>query len=178
MVQFPTPYRLSSSSPPPLASSTTNDDDDTETSPTTDDDSRGGNSQLPSSATEGFMVSENLLQLLHKTLKPHAGKLLLQSNCEDVAVWMRNTAVQECQFVDTDTTLLQSTIDDSSPKTSPTKRTLDWIAIGGERAEGARWSSGPILPRNGRTETEVACMLNGTPVHRCLLRCITTTDKS
>jgi tRNA G46 methylase TrmB len=180
MVQFPTPYRLSSSSPPPMASSTTvatNDDIEASATTTNDEDSRGGgNSQLPSSATEGFMVSEKLLQLVHKTLAPHAGKLLVQSNCEDVAVWMRNTAIQDCHFADIEaaTQLLPSTTDDSSvaKPTSPTKRTVDWMAMtgGDDRAEGAGWSAGPILPRHGRTETEVACMLNGTPVHRCLLQ--------
>ncbi|KAI2507215.1 hypothetical protein MHU86_7172 [Fragilaria crotonensis] len=147
MIQFPTPYRLS----------TPND---------STEDIRG-NTQLPASAKEGFMVSENLLRLVNEALVP-GGAMLVQSNCEDVAVWIKKTATTCCNFEAVD---LRSSIRDSerSLPTELTKRTLDWIAMGGERAHGHGWSLAPLLPRRGRTETEVACMLNRTPVHRCLL---------
>jgi tRNA G46 methylase TrmB len=147
MIQFPTPYRLSA--------------------PHSAEGDIRGNTQLPASAKEGFMVSENLLHLVNEALVP-GGTMLVQSNCEDVAVWIRNTATNCCNFETVD---LKSSIQDSehSIPTKVTKRTLDWIAMGGERAHGREWSVAPLLPRKGRTETEVACMLNGTPVHRCLL---------
>ena len=161
MVQFPTPYRLPT---------TLLDLDDEQ------DDSKEGNDQLPSSATAGFMVSEQLLTLIHNALMPDGGKVLIQSNCEDVAVWIRNTAIGRCNFEninnnDDDDVLPVVVPNNDIPPTTPTKRTLDWIAMGGERAQvgAGGWSAGPLLPRKGRTETEVACMINGTPVHRCLL---------
>ena len=37
-----------------------------------------------------------------------------------------------------------------------TRRTSEWAASGGKRAVGTQWLTKSILPRNGRTETEVA----------------------
>ena len=54
---------------------------------------------------------------------------------------------------------------------SVTQRAKNWVATGGERAIGESWSAEPLLPLGGRTETEVACLLDGKPVHRCLLKC-------
>ena len=48
------------------------------------------------------------------------------------------------------------------------QRTALYIAMGCERAEGDGWSQEPILPRKGSTETELACQMNETPVHRCI----------
>jgi SAM-dependent methyltransferase len=182
MIQFPTPYRLSQSS-------------DIE-------ESLGGNSQLPSNPHDGFMVTEELLHLIHRVLTP-GGKLLLQSNCEDVALWMKYLAVSRCQFqvcrweftppnsenhaastpATTTMTAIQSdnkTIGIEQPGSSqPTKRTMNWIALressdenGPYRAIGSEWSRVSLLPPHptmGRTETEVACIRNQVPVHRCLL---------
>lgn len=153
MIQFPTPYRLI---PSPVG--TVLSDDDL---------LKGGNSQLPTSAIDGFMVTSNLLKLAADLLqdsdgKP-SGKLILQSNCEDVAVWMRDVAINqgfEIVRLENEVETVQGT---------PTRRTMNWIAMGGERALGPGWSSEPLLPRKGRTETEIACILNGTPVHRCML---------
>jgi SAM-dependent methyltransferase len=146
MIQFPTPYRLDSD----------------------DDVIKGGNSQLPTSAVDGFMVSSNLLKLAADLLQGSdgrpGGKLIMQSNCEDVAVWMRDIAINQAGFeivrLENEVEIVQGT---------PTRRTMNWIAMGGERALGPGWSSEPLLPRKGRTETEIACILNGTPVHRCIL---------
>ena len=49
-----------------------------------------------------------------------------------------------------------------------TQRAQRWVANGGERAIGKSFSSLPLLPMSGRTETEVACSLDHKPVHRCL----------
>lgn len=145
LIQFPTPYKLS----------TTNDG--------------AGNSQLPTSTSNGFMVTPRLLELVHKSLTMHragasCSQIVLQSNCEDVAVWMLDTACTEAGFVPmpaTDPVIeIQGTL---------TQRALNWIEMGGKRAIGPVWHSQPVLPRQGRTETEIACMMNDTPVHRTIL---------
>lgn len=114
------------------------------------------------------MVTSNLLSGIHDTLSKN-GKLLIQSNCEDVAVHMMNSAsklgFEPLPFYSnsvTETNLNQL------GKNIP-KRALDWQADGGERAIGQCWSLIPILPEYGRTETEVACMLDDKPVHRCIV---------
>jgi tRNA G46 methylase TrmB len=153
LIQFPTPYRL----------------------PNKDKENRGGNSQLPPSVTNGFMVTRELLHLIRRALQRtpsnNNAKLLLQSNCEDVAAWMKNAACNGCGFR-VDTTFCDdhdSQEEEHTPDQRTPKRTLDWIAMGGERAVGEGWCQKPVLPRLGRTETEVACTLNKTPVHRCIL---------
>lgn len=148
LIQFPTPYRLQSSLNVDDNSTAQND----------------GNSQLPKTVDDGFMVAPTLLRRCASLLRPSQGQLLLQSNCEDVAVWMRQTACQEAAFVSLDTS--DSVVEVAG---TPTQRTLNWIAMGGERASGTGWSKQPVLPPTGRTETEIACVLNGTPVHRCVL---------
>lgn len=143
-IQFPTPYRLQKEEP--------------------------GNSQLPTSPQDGFMVTPRLLGQVSSMLSTH-GRLLLQSNCEDVALWMRSAACENGFFsvIDNPAGMEQDyEIPVTSPRILP-QRTRDWIAMGGARAEGPGWYMKPLLPRKGATETEVACMLNGTPVHRCLL---------
>ncbi len=125
-----------------------------------------GNKQLPQSAYSGFMVTKRLLDLVKVALKDGSGKLLLQSNCEDVAVLMKNIAVNEIGFLTLDVEKCTHKLEN---KASLTKRTEKWISVNGERAEGSYWSSIALLPRRGSTETEIACLLNGTPVHRCIL---------
>ena len=152
LVQFPTPYRLSKV----LA-------DNGELAL--------GNSQLPSDTESGFMVNSKLLEVINQVLFKTNGKLLVQSNCEDVALWIKQTASDTIGFQAVDCSLFET--ESNKVPLIQTKRTLDWISMGGERAEGMAWSKGPILPRKGRTETEVACSLNGVPVHRCLLKSTT-----
>lgn len=156
LIQFPTPYALKTTSP---------------------NGEKTGNSQLPSSARDGFMVTEELLRLVHQALSKSNGKMLLQSNCEDVAVYMRGLAMEKADFeVESTDQTMPETMSASYGSTGVTprvpQRMADWIAMGGERAEGDDWSKAPILHRESATETEVACALNGTPVHRCLLRAV------
>ena len=115
------------------------------------------------------MVTENLLTIIRSALHPSKGKLLLQSNCEDVAVWMRNLASKTVGFeiVDDDSPVVDS--NPSTPQRLP-QRTAQWIEMGGERAEGEGWYQQEVLHRKGATETEVSCAINGTPVHRCILK--------
>ncbi|CAB9509569.1 tRNA (guanine-N(7)-)-methyltransferase-like [Seminavis robusta] len=148
LIQFPTPYRL----------------------PTTQS---GGNAQLPTSALDGFMASPSLLKLIHQVLskectthgKHGVGHLILQSNCEDVALWMHDAATTECGFQAMPMLHpVQAAKTDDLPQ-----RTQNWIDMGGARAVGSTWSAVPLLPRKGSTETEVACRINRTPIHRCVL---------
>jgi SAM-dependent methyltransferase len=144
LIQFPTPYRL------PMSTTV-------------------GNSQLPNSALEGFMVSPRLLHQICQALSKSNGKLLLQSNCEDVAVWMLHAA----RDVGFESVSMRSfrTIEqlEALDLTSLPQRTRNWVEMSGERAVGSSWSASPLLPRRASTETELACRLNETPIHRCLL---------
>jgi hypothetical protein len=123
------------------------------------------------------MVTKRLLGLIRKALRHKdipTGSLLIQSNCEDVAVFMRKMACAQVGFEfvepDIEDEFVIEPESTSKERARIPRRTLDWISMGGERAKGKGWSTRPILPRIGRTETEVACMINNTPVYRCLLR--------
>jgi SAM-dependent methyltransferase len=147
MIQFPTPFRRESSI------------------------GLDGNSQLPSDhRSSGFMVSEKLLTSARDILAQSKGYLLLQSNCEDVAVRMRQMAEavgMECVEAGQPAPATIVALD-GDVETLPL-RTQEWIAAGGARALGKGWWSTPILPRIGQTETEVLCNLQAKPVYRCLL---------
>lgn len=158
LIQFPTPYKLPST--PDVAGFqgvTTK--------------SQGRNAQLPSSVFDGFMVTPSLLQQCYRLLKTKTdsdssdpGTLLLQSNCEDVAVYVYNVSCLEAGFK---RLLAANPMVEASGET--TQRTKNWVAMGGSRAVGQVWSADPLLPSKGRTETEISCILNKTPVHRCIL---------
>lgn len=90
----------------------------------------------------------------------------MQSNVEDVAVYMRDIA-ESGGF---------SALAVSNPITSfdqikarVPQRTKEYAETGGKRALGEGWARDAILPRRGATETEVACLLETTPVHRFVL---------
>ena len=112
------------------------------------------------------MVTENLVSDIYRTLA-NTGQLLIQSNCEDVAVHLMDTAKQvgfkPLMFNDAAAVTINSFDGYNIPK-----RALDWQASG-ERALGDNWCSLPLLPEYGRTETEVSCILDRKPVHRCIL---------
>ena len=147
MIQFPTPYKFQY-------------DENEEVSPSV---ARGSNSQLPSSqASDNFMVSEKLVSLTYNMLSENNGKLLIQSNCEDVSVYMRNLSVK-VGFRSIEFTDLVKELD------VVTERAKKWVECAGERPIGKYWSASSLLPQKGRTETEVACLLDKKPVHRCLL---------
>lgn len=126
-----------------------------------------GNMQLPTDAFSGFMVTKRLIESTCSALNKDAGFLLLQSNCEDVAVFM-NRLASDSGFEPLPSKKSVDKIHDAND--GMPQRTKKWIALGGERAEGLTWNSDTVLPSiRGATETEVACLLNGTPVHRVLL---------
>ena len=147
LIQFPTPYRL-------LPANANNSD-------------YQGNTQLPKTAIDGFMVSKELLELIASLLQRSNGTLLLQSNCEDVALFMYNMAVRECGMVGVAAKDIRWKMPDEI-----TQRTETWLSLQPnepERAIGPSWWESPVLPVTCQTETEIACRLNKTPVHRCLL---------
>jgi len=159
MLQFPTPYRFQNSTGD---EGHVGDDGGDESAPSVA--RKGFNSQLPDrAASDDFMVTEKLLSRIYEVLSKYNGQLLVQSNCEDVAVHMRNVATNTGGF---------QSVAFSDPVVSlgaVTQRAQNWVAMGGERAIGKCWSADPLLPSGGRTETEVACSLDSKPVHRCLL---------
>ena len=145
MIQFPTPYRFQDDAISSAAQ-------------------RGFNSQLPDGATsDDFMVTENLLSRIHNVLSESKSQLLIQSNCEDVAVHIRNVATKKVGFK---SRLVSHPVTSLVPATQRAER---WVAAKGERPISEFWSSRSLLPLRGRTETEVACMLDSKSVHRCLL---------
>ncbi|KAL7569107.1 hypothetical protein ACA910_016942 [Epithemia clementina (nom. ined.)] len=145
LIQFPSPYRLSSEK---------------------------GNSQLPSDPSSGFMITETLMAKVCRilTTKFPNGRLLIQSNCEDIAVIIRNMAIRhglENNAVAKPVSILDLR---QQLQRNPIKRTNRWIELGGQRACGPEWSSVPLLPPKCWTETEVSCYLSDAPVHRCVMQ--------
>ena len=153
MIQFPTPFSLQGKDKQPA-------DDKDGFSEEAQTERQRGNTQLPKHPFSGFMVTNNLLLSAYDTLKPSSGTLLIQSNCEDVAVMMRNLASKtgafQCMHV------LDKAVNLEGAGGRLPQRTEKWIRMGGERAEGEGWSAKPLLPRLGATETEIACFLEGT----------------
>ena len=137
MIQFPSPYRIKESS---------------------------GNLQLPSTVDSGFMVTEALMCRVARVARRSNGRVLLQSNCEDVAVTMHDMA----QSVGLCAVPVREPVV-SVPQKIP-QRTQEWIQMGGKRAVGPEWSRSPLLPEGCSTETEASCVVHDTPVHRCVFR--------
>jgi SAM-dependent methyltransferase len=146
MIQFPSPYRLSSEEP------------------------RDGNSQLPSTSTEGYMISRDVVQVISKLLKKNNGTLLLQTKCEDVAVYTKNLFLEggDLECLPCSSTVWNIDNIYERNQLSRPQRVNKWLrqCPEAERAEGEIWSSRPLLPLIGRTETEVNCDFENTHVHR------------
>lgn len=155
MIQFPTPFRFNETigiDPEEIPQSVFNQ----------------GNRQLPTGAYDGFMVTRKLLEMIRDALDKENGRLLLQSNVEDVAVFMKLLAV-ECGFEALPARKFIDTLIDHG--NSLPQRTLKWVSSGGERAIGKIWSSESFLPSSRcATETEVSCLINRIPVHRVVFK--------
>lgn len=158
MIQFPTPFKLQAS------------DSETSVVENCDTEEIAGNSQLPKHPYSGFMVTKDLLVSARKTMQKHPdASLLLQSNVEDVAVYMRNIATEEAGLEAVPVSSCVVSLDGDMSNNRIPQRSVEYAAMGGERATGEGWSAEAFLPRRGATETEVACHLERTPVHRCML---------
>ena len=151
VLQFPTPYRVI-------------------------EDKEDGNCYLPkSSEDEQFMANESMLQSMVTLLQKQDGKsyLLVQSNCEDVALFIHDK-LSSMGLIAVESAAPIQTLEDIHG--TETARTKTWLEQqqGNQikRAIGKVWSSKPYLPA-ALTETEVAMESAGTPVHRCLFQNVT-----
>jgi hypothetical protein len=154
MLQFPSLYRL-----------------------IVDKGNNAGNLQLPMSATQGFMVTETLLHMIAKVLilNDGCGKLLIQTKCEDVAIFVKNLAIYTGNFQLIPCTDYVNNIDQDvyfESKNNRPKRVEQWLALNPitERAEGIYWSKSSLIPSFARTETEIACDDDDLFIHRCLMK--------
>ena len=168
-----------------------------------------GNMQLPGLAD--FMVSPQLLSAAERLLRrgglgategeladgESKGRLYLQSNVEDVAVWMRQEVEAHTGMraptaeVQAGLGLLRGAGDagelvawaggvdgtDGVGEGVLTVRQQRWLASFAHghssppRARGAGWLAANPLPACAHTETEVACALEGKSVYRVLFEC-------
>ena len=154
LVQYPSPFRI--------------DDDNVSI----------GNTQLPGSIESGFMITRSVMHKIATILQANVGaRVLFQSNCEDVAIQLRDMATAEgLRCVPAPCPVRHITISNSNNNSTRfcwPQRTKKWIQQGGERPIGPEWWSKSLLPPNCISETEVACGLKGRPVHRCLLEATT-----
>jgi len=158
MIQFPTPFKLQKASYKDTASESNAEEAKAK-----------GNAQLPKHPYADFMVTSNLLHITKEVLSASRGRLILQSNVEDVAVFMRHLA-EESGFSVVPVSNAITSFDEVKARVP--QRTKEYIKMGGnrKRALGEGWAGEALLPRRGATETEVACFLDTTPIHRCLLR--------
>ena len=156
LLQFPTPYRLQGD----------------------------GNSRLPTSSSDDtFMANPSILQRMVDLLKlshKQQGRgtyLMVQSNCEDVAIYIHNTLnSMGLHSVKSTTPRTLKMLTDAESSGRISERTKSWLKESEtlvHRAAGEDWSSQPILPF--ATETEAACEWQGTAIHRCLFQ--TTTEE-
>ncbi|KAL3927841.1 MAG: hypothetical protein SGBAC_012911 [Bacillariaceae sp.] len=159
MIQFPSPWRLKKN----------------------EKGGGGGNSQLPLGPDDdNFMVSKSLMakiaEILQQSKNNSGGEnccyFLLQTNCEDVALVLRDRAKE---FGLTSVPSLKQVA--ANPETEGLRipeRTLEWLKLSKDdevkRAVGPEWSRIPFLPPKCAAETEVACTIQGSPVHRCLFK--------
>ncbi|CAB9511223.1 expressed unknown protein [Seminavis robusta] len=186
LLQFPTPYRLQG-----LGNDELEEEEEGQ-----DHQSFAGNNRLPLGPTdEAFMANPQILQRMVDLLNAKvattdsqqqaatSGHLLVQSNCEDVALYIYDTVLSMgLEAVKSQNPRIRS--DTEKNGSTPTARTKEWLRLQREerersksqetirRAQGDHWSSGPILPVC--TETEASCQLQNTPVHRCLFRATQT----
>ena len=157
LLQFPTPYRLLL--PPSSAIS--------EEAAA----HGGGNTHLPDQ--DSFMGSQRTIQQIARLLllqERNHPRLLLQSNCEDVAVQLTKWA-EEAGLVMLPVEDDKDTV--RSPPPAMTERTTRWLLQTSEhrrRAVGYGWSATPLLP--SRSETEVSCQWERVPIHRCRLAAV------
>mmetsp|Transcript_32192 Transcript_32192/g.78223 ORF Transcript_32192/g.78223 Transcript_32192/m.78223 type:complete len:142 (+) Transcript_32192:1104-1529(+) len=139
------------------------------------------------------MVSKALMAkiaeiLLHSKNKNngHDGDcyFLLQTNCEDVALVLRDRAKEVgltlVPSLDPVVATTSSSNEEEEQRLRIPERTVEWLKLmnmnnngedsSPERAVGPEWSRTALLPPKCATETEVACTIQGSPVHRCLFK--------
>jgi len=140
---------------------------------------QSGNSQLPRSANSGdFMVNGDLLAAARECLLARGagrGALLVQSQCEDVAVMLRMRAEASGWVADIVSGVHGGgSIEPSSQIPAEQwmpRRQLRWRAgAGSALAEGPGWLHASPLPPIAATETERFYEQSGLPLYRVVLR--------
>mmetsp|Transcript_18295 Transcript_18295/g.26193 ORF Transcript_18295/g.26193 Transcript_18295/m.26193 type:complete len:455 (+) Transcript_18295:40-1404(+) len=169
LLQFPTPYRLLQEKI---------DDDDDEKSDVRKK-NNGCNEKLPLGPDDpSFMANprilEKMVHLINRRPSSHCNEkeayLLLQSNCEDVALYIHDYITSKHHL---------EAIASAVPRLSFngmtfSSRTKTWLQNHHakdknlKRALGQQWSCESMIPI--MTETEALCLHQSTPVHRCLFK--------
>lgn len=135
-----------------------------------------GNSQLPSQ--EDFMWSPSMAQKCAALLSRAGGRLLMQSNAEDVALFMRDVVLSSTalrapalppqrllDFVGQDEEQQgQQEWAEAAPVQSERQRRFLKASPDTARAAGQGWLKRPALPSFAQTETEVLCHIDKKPV--------------
>ena len=170
LLQFPTPYRLQEK----ILSDTCNEN---EASASSGNKGSGCNEKLPLGPDDpSFMANPEILQQMVHLLKRYQvnhekeAYLLLQSNCEDVALHLHDCLLSmdleakdsECPRYTFDGSAISSRTRAWLESQQQSLRNMEDI----RRAVGLQWPSRPLIPI--QTETEVSSDHQGTPVHRCL----------
>ena len=176
MISNPTPYRLQ--------------DQPTKKSEEEYSDTLCGDNH--STLKNNFMVTTRLLEGISSVLEKKGGYhedsmsereryLLLQSNSEDVAIFMKSLAEEtmacfSCMPMPSPILANQDIVGKLTWRTKrmlqrnhPYDETDDDGSHQQPRAVGQEWNKEEILPARAKSETEVSCLLNDTPIHRCVL---------
>ncbi|CAK9091528.1 ANK_REP_REGION domain-containing protein [Durusdinium trenchii] len=131
-----------------------------------------GNSHLPEHVDSAeFMANVKMLEEARQCLLTHGGdgKLLIQSNVEDMAVTLRGLAEANGWEAVTDGSLGPEVHHVQAPEWQ-SRRQKQWQRHSGHRAAGAGWLKSSPLPRLARTETEAHYIAESLPIHRFALR--------
>ena len=199
-VQFPTPFKLRLGSAE-AGSQTAQEPEDgggEEGDDEEEDGGGGGNRQLPD--TDEFMVGPHLLRRAEALLRPRAtypppapGLLYVQSNVEDVAVWMRQAVEDHTGLRPPSRAarLLAFSHGQAEaegmdwaarpePEAALTLRQKRWLdgSPQAPRAHGPGWLAGSPLPACAHSETEVMCIAKGKTVYRVLFECQASDEKN
>ena len=100
-------------------------------------------------------------------------KIMFQTKCEDVAVYLKNECTSNgMEGITAGGKAVESIGSIYSKNVVVPKRVKEWLRIEphAERAEGQLFWSQPILPLDCLPETEVQCLSENKVVHRCLFK--------
>lgn len=142
------------------------------------DEDLAGNTQLPNKSE--FMLCSPLAQKIEHVLAI-GGALYMQSNVEDVALWMRrlveaNTGLEAPREVskahlDRLGVGQQDQWASISPNEALSERQKRYFAYGGQmRAAGEGWLKQSPMHPCSHTETEILCNIEEKPVHRIIFK--------
>lgn len=161
LLQFPTPYRLQG-----------------ETSLEHEKKGPGCNEKLPLGPEDPtFMANETILRQMVTILGSHKDVdqkryILLQSNCEDVALNIYDSLIalglKALNIEKSRISFDEQTISSRTKSWLEIQRMTSDSSVNIRRAAGYHWADEPLIPV--RTETEVSSEYQSTPVHRCVFK--------